>query len=34
MVGNDSVLRELVYTARRFSADEAMQIGMLRCVCV
>ena len=32
LVGNDSLLREFVYTARKFSAEEAMGIGMVRWV--
>ena len=32
VVGGDSLMRELVYTARKFSADEALQIGMVRSV--
>lgn len=30
VIGGDSTLRELVYTARKFSADEAFKIGMVR----
>ncbi len=30
VVGNDSLVRELVYSARRFSAQEAHAIGLLR----
>lgn len=29
IIGNDSIVRELVYTARRFSAEEAKSFGML-----
>lgn len=29
IVGNDSLVRELVYTARRFSAQEAHQLGLV-----
>ena len=29
MSGNDSLVRELVYTARNFSSDEAKQIGLV-----
>ena len=32
LVGGASLLRELVYTARKFSAQEALGIGMLRWV--
>lgn len=32
LVGGDSKLRELVYTARKFSAQEALHMGMLRWV--
>ncbi len=32
IVGGDSLVRELVYTARKFSADEALRMGMLRWV--
>ena len=34
VVGNDSLVRELVYSARRFSAQEAHAIGLLRSVCI
>ena len=30
IVGNDSLVRELVYTARKMMADEAMQCGLVR----
>lgn len=30
VVGNDSLVRELVYTARRFEAEEAKQFGLIR----
>ena len=30
VVGGDSILRELVYTARKFSAEEALKMGMVR----
>ena len=30
VVGNDSLLRELAYTARKFTADEALKMGMVR----
>lgn len=30
LVGNISLLRELVYTARKFYADEAVAMGMVR----
>ena len=30
IVGNDSLLRELVYTARQFNVDEAKQLGLVR----
>ncbi len=30
VVGNDSLARELVYTARRFTAQEAHSMGMIR----
>jgi len=29
IIGNNSIIRELVYTARRFSAEEAIRFGML-----
>jgi delta(3,5)-delta(2,4)-dienoyl-CoA isomerase len=29
VVGNDSLARELVYSARRFQSDEALQFGMV-----
>ena len=32
VVGGQSLLRELVYTARKFSAQEALSLGMLRYV--
>ena len=33
LVGNDSLLRELIFTAKKLSADEAHKIGMVRLVC-
>lgn len=30
VIGHDSLLRELVYTARKFSAEEALKIGLIR----
>ena len=30
VVGNDSWVRDVVYTARRISADEALQFGLVR----
>ena len=33
LIGNGSLLRELVFTARRFSADQAYKMGMVRWVC-
>jgi enoyl-CoA hydratase/carnithine racemase len=30
IVGNDSIVRELAFTARRFTADEALKHGLLR----
>lgn len=30
LIGNASLLRELVYTARKFTADEALKLGMVR----
>lgn len=30
IVGNDSLVRELVYTARKFSAEEANKLGLIR----
>lgn len=30
VIGNDSLLRELVYTARKFYPDEALSMGMVR----
>ncbi len=30
VVGNDSLVRELVYTARRFTAQEALNMGLVR----
>ena len=32
VIGNASLLRELVFTARKFSADEANRMGMVRSV--
>jgi enoyl-CoA hydratase/carnithine racemase len=32
IVGNDSLLRELVYTSRQFNVEEAKQIGLVRLV--
>jgi len=29
LIGNDSIMRELVYTGRRFNADEAQNIGFI-----
>lgn len=29
IVGNDSLVRELVYTARKFSAEEAKKLGLI-----
>lgn len=33
LVGNDSLLREFIFTARKFNADEACSVGMVRLVC-
>jgi delta(3,5)-delta(2,4)-dienoyl-CoA isomerase len=33
IVGNDSLVRELSYTARRMMADEALQMGLVSKVC-
>lgn len=30
LVGNASVLRELVFSARKFTADDALKMGMVR----
>jgi hypothetical protein len=30
IIGNDSLLRELVYTARQFNVEEAKQLGLVR----
>lgn len=30
IVGNDSLVRELVYTARKFTSEEAKSIGFVR----
>ena len=30
LIGNASLVRELVYTARKFTADEALKLGMVR----
>ena len=30
IVGNDSLVRELVYTARKFTAEEALKLGLVR----
>ena len=30
VVGNQSLARELIYTARRFDADEAKSLGLIR----
>ena len=30
VAGNDSLVRELAYTARRFEAAEALQLGLVR----
>ena len=30
LIGNASLLRELVYTARKFTTDEALKMGMVR----
>ena len=30
LIGNVSLVRELVYTARKFTADEALKLGMVR----
>jgi delta(3,5)-delta(2,4)-dienoyl-CoA isomerase len=30
VTGNDSLTRELVYTARNFTSDEAREIGLVR----
>ena len=30
MIGNDSLARELVYTARRLHAEEALRVGLVR----
>ena len=32
MVSNQSLLRELAFTSRRFGANEANEMGMIRCV--
>lgn len=32
VVGSDSVARELVYTARKLPSDEALRIGLVRCL--
>lgn len=32
IIGSDSLVRELVYTARKFLAPEALQIGFVNCV--
>ena len=32
IVGNDSVVRELCYTARQMNADEARSLGLVRFV--
>ena len=29
LIGNASLLRELIYTARKFTADEALKLGMV-----
>lgn len=29
IIGNQSLVRELIYTARRFAADEALQCGFV-----
>ena len=34
IVGNDSVVRELCYTARRMNADEALSLGLVRFVLI
>ncbi|KAJ8309228.1 hypothetical protein KUTeg_014102 [Tegillarca granosa] len=31
VVGNDSLARELAYTARKMFSDEAKQVGYVRC---
>ena len=33
IIGNDSILRELVYTGRRFASQEALNIGFVSRVC-
>ena len=33
IIGNDSILRELVYTGRRFTAKEALNIGFVSRIC-
>lgn len=32
IIGSDSLVRELVYTARKFPATEALQCGFVNCV--
>jgi len=34
IVGNDSLVRELCYTARQMNADEARSVGLVRFACV
>ena len=33
IIGNDSLSRELAFTARKFYSDEAKQMGFVRYVC-
>ncbi len=33
VIGNDSLARELAYTARNMGADEAARVGLVRYVC-
>lgn len=32
IVGNDSLARELIYTARKFTSDEAKSLGLVRLI--
>ena len=34
VVGNQSWARDLVYTARKVSAEEALKFGLVRCVAI
>jgi len=34
IVGNESLVRELVYTARKFSAQEAKELGLVRYIVI